>query len=325
MLLAAGDVHRDAFVARLHAQRLQVLRRQYLHRVAHPLGEALRPFRIVRIVRQQVGIVEQMGGAAAGAGDQGLGARLQARQPGVDVAPRQGTCPLGVSQVMVKGAAAAGVRHPFQGDAEASEQQRQGLVDLRRQGRLHAALQHQHPSLGGGGRWRQRRRARENLGLQGARQQGTGEARQLQQGGEVAPVAQCPGEGAASQALRQGARAFPFHRLAADVQQMVVVHPGGAGGLAGTAHQAAIQVAADLGGGGLALQHPLDLVDAPAGAVQLVAQELVGGAGGGAEAAVHAGAQDAFGLAACGGVADEVGQIGLHGTGMAAVWNQRAE
>jgi hypothetical protein len=62
-----------------------------------------------------------------------------------------------------------------------------------------------------------------------------------------------------------------------------------------------------------AFQHLLDQVDAPARAIELVAQQLVGRAGGGAEAAVHAGAQDRFGLVAFARALDEIGQIGLHG------------
>src|SRR5690606_41838962 len=54
-------------------------------------------------------------------------------------------------------------------------------------------------------------------------------------------------------------------------------------------------------------------VDAAPGAVQVVAEQLVGGAGGGAKATVHAAAQDAVRLPALGGVANEVRQLGLHG------------
>ena len=50
----------------------------------------------------------------------------------------------------------------------------------------------------------------------------------------------------------------------------------------------------------LAFEHLLDQVDAAARAVELVAEQLVGRAGGGAEAAVHALAQDRLGLAAVG-------------------------
>ena len=61
-----------------------------------------------------------------------------------------------------------------------------------------------------------------------------------------------------------------------------------------------------------AFQHLLDEIDAPARAVELVAQQLVGRTGRGAESAVHARAQDRVGLVAVGRVADEVGERGLH-------------
>ena len=51
-----------------------------------------------------------------------------------------------------------------------------------------------------------------------------------------------------------------------------------------------------------ALEHLLDQVDAPARAVELVAQQLIGRAGRRAETAVHAGAQDRVGFAALGRV-----------------------
>ncbi len=44
------------------------------------------------------------------------------------------------------------------------------------------------------------------------------------------------------------------------------------------------------------LQHVLDEVDAPARLIQLVAEQHIGRAGGGAEAAMHAGSQDLVGI-----------------------------
>jgi hypothetical protein len=71
------------------------------------------------------------------------------------------------------------------------------------------------------------------------------------------------------------------------------VHARGAGGHAGEARQAAVDVLDGLLVRRPAvLQHVLDQVDPPARAVELVAQHLVGRAGRGAEAAMHAGAQD---------------------------------
>ena len=68
-----------------------------------------------------------------------------------------------------------------------------------------------------------------------------------------------------------------------------------------------------LAAGSLAFQHLFDEVDAPPGAIQFVAKELIGGAGGGAEATMDAGAQDGIGLPALVTVANEIGQLGLHG------------
>ena len=77
------------------------------------------------------------------------------------------------------------------------------------------------------------------------------------------------------------------------VDEVHVVHARRAGRHAGEARQAAVDVL-----DGLRvrrpprLQHVLDQVDAPPRAVELVAEHLVGRAGGGAEAAMHAGPED---------------------------------
>src|SRR5204862_2401998 len=78
----------------------------------------------------------------------------------------------------------------------------------------------------------------------------------------------------------------------ADVGEAPVLHARGTGGLAGTAGQAAIEMELRLRGRRRALEHLLDEVDAPARPVELVAEQLVGRAGRGAEAAVPALAQD---------------------------------
>ena len=77
------------------------------------------------------------------------------------------------------------------------------------------------------------------------------------------------------------------------IHQMPVLHARGAGCHAGQAGQAAVDMADRARVGGAALfQHVLDQVNAPARTVEFVAQHLVGRAGGGAQAAVHAGPQD---------------------------------
>ncbi len=59
-------------------------------------------------------------------------------------------------------------------------------------------------------------------------------------------------------------------------------------------------------------QHVLDQVDAAARAVELVAERHIGGTGGGAEAAMHAFAQNALGFRDMGIGELFGGEIGLH-------------
>jgi hypothetical protein len=99
-------------------------------------------------------------------------------------------------------------------------------------------------------------------------------------------------------AVGGGTRHALLDHAAADVDQAPVLHARRAGRFAVAAGEAAVQVQLRLARRLGAFQHLLDQVDAPARAIELVAQQLIGRAGGGAEAAVHAGAQDRFGLVA---------------------------
>ena len=82
------------------------------------------------------------------------------------------------------------------------------------------------------------------------------------------------------------------------IDQMHVVHAGGTGGHAGEAGEAAVDMLDHFGGRRLAaLQHVLDQIDAPARRIEFVAEQEIGRAGGGAEAAMHAGAEDRLELA----------------------------
>ena len=122
-----------------------------------------------------------------------------------------------------------------------------------------------------------------------------------------------PGEHAAQEAVGQRARVARLDVMPAVIDQVHVVHARRAGRHAGQARQAAIDVP-DLGLArrAIALEHRLDEVDASARAVALVAQQQEGRAGRGAEAAMHALAQDV--LAARGLRIGELGQgeVGLH-------------
>jgi hypothetical protein len=64
--------------------------------------------------------------------------------------------------------------------------------------------------------------------------------------------------------------------------------------------------------GRLTFEHLLDEVNAPARAVELVAQQLVGRAGGSAKTAVHALTQNSFGSQAVGRALEFGCEMGLH-------------
>jgi hypothetical protein len=124
-------------------------------------------------------------------------------------------------------------------------------------------------------------------------------------------------DGRAAPAARRALRQRSWHplldQLAPEVEQARVGDPRWAGGLAGPAGQAAIEVDAGRRGDLLALEQLLDQVDATARAVEFAAEQLVGGAGGEAEAAVDAVAQDAFDGLHRGLGTELAGDRGLHG------------
>ena len=101
------------------------------------------------------------------------------------------------------------------------------------------------------------------------------------------------GEEQPHQPVEQRPRVGFLDMRAGVIDQMHVVHARRAGRHAGEARQAAVDVRDDLGGRRrVVLQHLLDQVDAPARRIELVAEQHIGRAGRGAEAAMHAGAQN---------------------------------
>src|SRR5207247_829526 len=94
--------------------------------------------------------------------------------------------------------------------------------------------------------------------------------------------------------------------------QAPVLNSRRAGRLASAAGEAAVEVQPRPVGDLLPLEHLLHEIDAASRAVVLVAEEQIGRTGRGAEAAVHALAEDRVGLAPFGRVADKLGQSGLH-------------
>ena len=117
--------------------------------------------------------------------------------------------------------------------------------------------------------------------------------RQLQRGAKARGIGQHEGQHGARQPVEQRPLVGLLDMGAGMVDQMHVVDARRAGGHAGEAGQAAVDMGDDLLVGRAAvLQHVLDQVDAPARRIELVAQRHIGRAGGGAEAAMHAFAQD---------------------------------
>jgi hypothetical protein len=104
-----------------------------------------------------------------------------------------------------------------------------------------------------------------------------------------------------------------FDMGACVIDEVHVMHPGRARRHAGKAGEAAVDMLDHLGGRrGAVLQHVLDQVDASARRIELVAQQHIGRAGRGAEAAVHARAQDALRFRDVRIGELSKGEIGLH-------------
>jgi hypothetical protein len=127
-------------------------------------------------------------------------------------------------------------------------------------------------------------------------------------------VGEDQGQGVAEQAFVPGALVGILDVVPGVVDEVHVVHAGGAGAHAGEAGEAAVDVADDfLRGRAAGFQHVLDEVDAAAGGIELVAEEDEGGARGGAEAAMDAGAELLVGFRGVGVAELGFGEGGLHG------------
>ncbi len=242
-----------------------------------------------------------------------LGALLHQRPPRVDQAAHVVEALVLVVQVEAQRAAAARPRRLDERDAEPVEHARRGGVRVGRERRLHAAGERDHPTRvarrGPRARRRDRRRqlARERRGQE--RPHRHAEPRQESE-------QPCHGKDRRDRAPHQLRRGrSPDARLddlAPDVDELPVLDARRAGGLAAAAGEAAIEVQLGPGGDLGPLEHLLDEVDASARPVELVAEQLVGRAGRGAEPAVHALAQDRVRGLAVGRVLDPVGELGLH-------------
>ena len=218
-----------------------------------------------------------------------------------------------VAQMQADRAAAAGLVGDHRLDAGSVEHSRRRAVDVGHHRGLHAAHQQQHLA---------RMRARRP-----AVRLGTGRRRHfvLQRAGQPRPQQltefHCRAEQRRGQSFLQHAtqRALVGRSLdplvddaPADLHQVAVLHTRRAGGFAVAASQAAVEMQLRLARRRVAFEHLLHQVDAPARAVEVVAEQLVSRAGRSAEAAVHALAQNRFGLDAVGRVAKLRSERGLH-------------
>ena len=313
VLQRAGAMEGHALVG-LDVELLELRQAQHLDQV---LGQGADPRGLAgvnRIVAQQVAVVLDEGTAAAGGLHDGFGTGFDGRPPGVDVA--SGTIQAGFLgvQVIVHRTATTGFARGRHADAEAVQHARGSRVGVGRQARLHAAFEHQHVARMAGLRTRFRRaHFTRQVRLQAGRHQRPQRVAGAQQRLEQRRARHHGAQAAAYQALAQGARHLLLDEVAADIQQVVVLHAGRAGGFAVAAGQAAVQMQLGALGDFAALEHLLHQVDAPARAIQFVADQLIGRTGGVAEAAVHARAQDALGFLGARQALGLFAQIGLHG------------
>ena len=241
---------------------------------------------------QKLAVVLHHHSAAARSRDDRLGSAIEEFYPGINVAARLREGALGRIQVVTQGAAAgllinAEERHP-----QAVEHARGCGIDIRRKCRLYAALQHDHAA-----RVTRRRRgcgphARGDAHRLRLRQQRPQPLADAQSGGEHRTARERSAQRAAHQALAGTADRPGREHLTSNVHQFSVLHAGGTGRLAGATGETAIQMRHRDLACGCALEHLLDEIDATAGAVELIAEELIGRAGRETKPAMYALADD---------------------------------
>ena len=190
--------------------------------------------------------------------------------------------------------AASSTRTDHRGDAAVQERNAAALRPLRRQEHISRPQRPGRDPRRGkpqhGGKPRPADRGEE-------RRQRPGDACAAQREPKASVVRQHERQQRPQQAIRQRAAIGRFDMGAGVVDEVHVVHARGTGGHASEAGEAAVDMLDHFGGGRPALlQHVLDQVDAPARAIEFIAEQHIGRAGRGAEAAMHAGSQDLVGF-----------------------------
>ena len=215
----------------------------------------------------------------------------------VQVATHGGFRGLRVPEMKREGSAAGFFGYAVHRHGPPAQQGAKRIVDAGRGDPLHAALQQHDPAGETLPRFALSRGPppqRGHLQRQAPRQQPAKQAPKADPATKPAGLRHHGFQPAPLPAVHQPALGFRFHVGTADLKQLAVRDAAGAGGFAGPAGEATIQMLhhnrSDLG----RFQHVFDEVDAPTGTIQLVTQQLIGGTGGIAETAVHAAAQNAL-------------------------------
>ena len=247
---------------------------------------------------------------------------LNQRPPRIDVRPHLHLAAVLVVQVKLHRPAAARLGRDDGFNAARIQHAGSGAVDVGTHGRLHAARQHQHLAGVCARGPDARVLGRGHFGFQAGGQE---VAHQLAQfhGRAKQRRGQAFFQRRSEHPLTQGTRHLGIDHFAPNVDQMSVLHPAGARAFAVATGQAAVEVLLRAARGGVAFHHLFDEVDAPAWAVQLIAQQLISRTGGGAKTAMHAFAQNGFGLLAFGRALVLGGELGLHGESTSHFFNNR--
>ena len=104
-----------------------------------------------------------------------------------------------------------------------------------------------------------------------------------------------------------------LEHLSANFRESPVLHTRWTGGFTGPAGQTAIQMSLCGRADGVTFQHLFDEINSSSRAVEFIAQQLIGGAGGRTKTAVHTFSQDGFRGAPLRGIFHEIREISLHG------------
>src|SRR3954463_6144442 len=311
VLQRAGRLERN-LAAR--GTRRDSIERNDFGQVASERRDALRLLRVGRILRKQVAILLHGDAAAARRDYDRLHfTALDVRPPLIDQGAHVVAPFLLVVQMEAQPAATAGAGSFDERDAHAIEHARRCCIDGRGERGLHATGEREHLArVTRRGPCASRASGRRYFGFQRGRKEGPRQATKDERGRKEFAARQAESKSPPLRALQRRAPRFRLHYCTPNVDEASITHARRTGGLAGTAGEAAVEVQPGFLGHRRAFERALHEIDAPARAVEVVAQYLVGGAGRGAEAAMHALAQDRFGLPAFGRVADEIGELGLH-------------